>query len=407
MDYAKEIERLNKLQSHASIQQSNSEAPQPSDVPDDHFSTLETAPLSDVDKQKAKRILFGTISVSVVFLLWFAWRNFQGVWDGYYLKPFHAMFVVFPLIMAIFAVQLGCMMSRRIEQPELTSSLNAENWRKNVTRWSWVIPVVMVSSFASEFLLRDGIPVGQLLGRTKPTEVINAVIKAGSTVTTSDPTYPAVLQATDRGDIAAIAQLKSNHQDVQAPNTNGYTALHLAAARGAVPTMIALLDAGALVNAPALGIQGHGRTPLDSAVFEDKVEAVKLLLTHGARIAAADQGGWIALHYAVHHRANQSLTVLLEAAKQQGVDLNARAMGSRGETALMKAAERSHLEGIRLLVNAGAQIDTLDKHGKNALDYAEFFKQKEASDLLCSLGAKPTALDTTAPNNEVSKRSKC
>jgi ankyrin repeat protein len=60
-----------------------------------------------------------------------------------------------------------------------------------------------------------------------------------------------------------------------------------------------------------------------------------------------------------------------------------------------------------LLVQAGASVDMLDKYGKNALDCAEFFKKPEASDLLCSLGAKPTPLDPNPANRETSKRSNC
>jgi ankyrin repeat protein len=73
----------------------------------------------------------------------------------------------------------------------------------------------------------------------------------------------------------------------------------------------------------------------------------------------------------------------------------------------MKAAEMNYLEGIQMLVKAGASVDVLDKYGKNAIDYAEFFQRKPSSDLLCTLGAKPTAIDNNAPNREISKRSAC
>jgi ankyrin repeat protein len=181
----------------------------------------------------------------------------------------------------------------------------------------------------------------------------------------------------------------------------------MAAARGAVPILQALIVSGADVNATADSEQGMGRTPLDSALFEDQVDAVKLLLAGGAKLDAADQTGWQPLHYAAYHRATRSMPLLIALAQQKELSIDVRAMGRRGETALMKAAEMNHLEGIRLLVQAGANVNMLDKYGKNALDYAEFFKKPEASDLLCSLGAKPTPLDPSAPNRETAKRSAC
>jgi ankyrin repeat protein len=219
--------------------------------------------------------------------------------------------------------------------------------------------------------------------------------------------YPELLRAVDHNDLPTIRALAAAKQDMNVRNVNGYTGLHLAAARGAMPILQALIVSGADVNATADGEQGMGRTPLDSALFEDQVDAVKLLIAGGAKLDAADQTGWQALHYAAHHRATRSMPLLIAVAKQQKLPIDVRAMGRRGETPLMKAAEMNHLEGIRLLVQAGASVDMLDKYGKNALGYAEFFKKPEASDLLCSLGAKPTPLDPSAPNRETTKRSAC
>jgi ankyrin repeat protein len=390
------------------------------------------------------------VVVLVLVLLAFAWSGLDDAWDGYYLNPFAAMFVAVPLLMAVSVLCIRHLLLQKIYAPDSVDiAQTGAIWRGKLR---WVNPsmmVLMLGSFAAAALLPDGLPVGLWLGLPEPTvaysadsavaaaaDATQAAEVAGATEAVADATevtgtaasiagisaeqpnlaaaaiasadeYPALLRAVDRNDVPSIYAVAAAKQDMNVRNANGYTGLHLAAARGAVPILQALIVSGADVNASADGEQGMGRTPLDSALFEDHVDAVKLLLAGGAKLDAADQTGWQPLHYAAYHRATRSMPLLIALAKQKELSIDVRAMGRRGETALMKAAEMNHLEGIRLLVQAGANVDMLDKYGKNALDYAEFSKKPEASDLLCSLGARPTPLDTSAPNHETTKRKAC
>ena len=63
--------------------------------------------------------------------------------------------------------------------------------------------------------------------------------------------------------------------------------LHVAATRGELDEMTALLDGGAFVNARG----EHGHTPLLSAVGQGHFEAVRLLLKHGALPTAKNDWG--------------------------------------------------------------------------------------------------------------------
>ena len=73
---------------------------------------------------------------------------------------------------------------------------------------------------------------------------------------------------------------------------------------------------------------------------------------------------------------------------EAGADLNSVSR-DRGSTALMDAAARGDQEICRLLIEAGATIDTVGKDGQTALMLAVGAKSEEVSALLLEGGADP------------------
>ena len=117
--------------------------------------------------------------------------------------------------------------------------------------------------------------------------------------------------------------------DVNAPNDEGNTPLHLAASSGSytAPAIIELLaDAGADVNALNRG----GETPLHAALRSrsERSDHVAALLEAGADANVRDDRGWTLLHVAASHSRTNSLSLLVQA----GVDPDAR--NDDSETAL-------------------------------------------------------------------------
>lgn len=73
----------------------------------------------------------------------------------------------------------------------------------------------------------------------------------------------------------------------------------------------------------------------------------------------------------------------------------------------MMAAENGNIPMMELLISMGASVSIIDKMGKNATDYAEFFRKADASDFMCKRGVEPTSIDRSARNSETSKRANC
>jgi len=66
------------------------------------------------------------------------------------------------------------------------------------------------------------------------------------------------------------------------------TPLHVAAVRGDIAAIAALLDAGAEIQSRG----EHGYSPLHEAVEQGHIEAVRLLLERGASVTATNDDGY-------------------------------------------------------------------------------------------------------------------
>ncbi|KAG4222700.1 hypothetical protein PC116_g28826 [Phytophthora cactorum] len=103
-----------------------------------------------------------------------------------------------------------------------------------------------------------------------------------------------------------------------------------------------------------------GRTPLMHAVISGHEDVVQLLLARGARIAAVDRDARSVLHWAALYQREGMLRMFLErrsdssAEDQPDVD----AYDDSGWTPLHMAICRDFEAGVRLLLKAGARLDS-------------------------------------------------
>eukprot|EP01105_Mastigella_eilhardi_P025706 TRINITY_DN707_c0_g1_i5.p1 TRINITY_DN707_c0_g1~~TRINITY_DN707_c0_g1_i5.p1 ORF type:complete len:2532 (-),score=631.38 TRINITY_DN707_c0_g1_i5:1348-8943(-) len=156
-------------------------------------------------------------------------------------------------------------------------------------------------------------------------------------------------------------------------DSNGNTALMLAASRGLGIVVSTIVDVGssnkaswkALVNMQNNG----GDTALNIACQHEYLSIVEQLLAVGADPNIADKQKLAPLHYIAHSR-NAKVAKLLLAAKA-----NVNSTGSRSRTPLHLAVNASSVDDASfdiedVLINAGADVNAVDNLGRNPLHYA-------------------------------------
>ena len=114
----------------------------------------------------------------------------------------------------------------------------------------------------------------------------------------------------------------------------------------------------------------------------------KLLLIAGSDINAVDSHGNTPLHNSCYHNS-PSFTALLIS---KGAFLDARSKNL--DTSLDYATESGHLEIVKLLINAGADVNLTGENGWSPLHNAASISRKIAIDvvkILLDAGANPSA----------------
>lgn len=112
-----------------------------------------------------------------------------------------------------------------------------------------------------------------------------------------DDHYTPLHLASGHGRLEIVEYLIATGADYTAVDENGESALHLAAMAGHEKVVAMLLDAGS----PA-GLQSReGYTPLHMAAQHGHATTAELLLVRGANAAAASSSGATPLHWAAHH----------------------------------------------------------------------------------------------------------
>uniref|UniRef100_A0A3Q1EJA5 Ankyrin repeat domain 50-like n=1 Tax=Acanthochromis polyacanthus TaxID=80966 RepID=A0A3Q1EJA5_9TELE len=154
-----------------------------------------------------------------------------------------------------------------------------------------------------------------------------------------------------------------------------------------------LLESGVSVNQLS---STDGQTLLASAAHEGSANVAKLLLTHGSDPFISDQQGQTPLTLAARQGHVKVLSVLLEWAKNQDPETAARMMehvDHEGWTALRSAAWGGHSEAVRLLLDAGADVNGCDSAGRTALRAAAWGGHEQIVLTLLDYGAQVDKAD--------------
>lgn len=175
-----------------------------------------------------------------------------------------------------------------------------------------------------------------------------------------------LVNACERGDLAAVEQQLLGNADVNAKDDKLRTGLHFACQQGNHKIVQLLLKHGADVNA----LDQDWRTPLMLASLLPKpiMDTFRLLVAAKPQLELRDKSGQTLLWYALRPTHREILQLLLE----NGVDA-AAVKTSTGETPLIRLAateSKDRLSGAmqtaQLLIAKG-NINSVDKNGLSAL----------------------------------------
>jgi len=214
---------------------------------------------------------------------------------------------------------------------------------------------------------------------------VNAPASDGST---------ALLWAVYNSDIDMVRSLVAAGAKVDVPNRYGVTPLLQASRTGDMPILEALLKAGA--NAK----QAHadGETPLMAAARAGRVDAVRLLLTRGVDINQTDANlEQTALMWAAAEGHVDVVNALLEAGAKPNLQAARTKITDRrhadhptgGFTALMWAARNGHEDVVKALVKGGADLKATNGDGATATMLAIANDRLDMANLLLDLGSDP------------------
>jgi ankyrin repeat protein len=170
-----------------------------------------------------------------------------------------------------------------------------------------------------------------------------------------------LVDAARNQDQARVRGLLNRRADVNVRSDDGSTALLWSAHWNDVETARLLIRAGANANVA----NDFGMTPLSRACTNGSAPLVELLLGAGANPDTAIATGETPIMTCAGSGAADAVRTLVA----RGADVNAKEP-SQNQTALMWAAAERYPNVVRLLIEAGAQLQARTKQGFTALHFA-------------------------------------
>ncbi|XP_069753251.1 protein phosphatase 1 regulatory subunit 12A-like isoform X2 [Narcine bancroftii] len=207
------------------------------------------------------------------------------------------------------------------------------------------------------------------------------------------------LAACSSGDQDEVEKLLQKGADINYTNVDGLTALHQACIDENLNMVTFLLDHGANVNQP----DNEGWTALHAAASCGFMEITQYLIKQRANVAAVNSEGELPIDIA---QGEPMEKMLKEVIKKQGIDVevarkeeeqrmiqDARQWLNRGRledvrhpktgaSALHVAAAKGYLEVMKLLIQAGFDVNSRDNDGWTPLHAASHWGKEEVCRLL-------------------------
>ena len=160
----------------------------------------------------------------------------------------------------------------------------------------------------------------------------------------------------------------------------GWSCLHHAAVSGDKEWVIELLDDGADLEARS----SEWKTPIYEAAKQGETNIVKLLHERGADINSRNSRlGFTPVHVAAEYNHHDTLEYILS----KGVDVNVKNAWLQTPLSQVSWKQQTDVEIFKVLVDAGAEINTRDNKGFSPLHKTAYAGKIEATHYLISKGA--------------------
>ena len=162
------------------------------------------------------------------------------------------------------------------------------------------------------------------------------------------------------GKLHAVKWFLEKGATVASECNKGWNTFHYAA-QGGDTDIISLIHA----HLPNIESKtGEGHTPLMVAAFYGKLHAVKWFLEKGATVACEDKIGWNTLHCAAKGGDPDTIDLILTHLP----DIESKT--ADGQTPLIIAVLLGKLQGVKCLLERGANPSAKDNHGEDSIHHA-------------------------------------
>ncbi|XP_054614273.1 ankycorbin isoform X2 [Dunckerocampus dactyliophorus] len=193
-------------------------------------------------------------------------------------------------------------------------------------------------------------------------KVASLVAKKGASAIKLDSEGKSALHlAASRGQTDCLSVLLAHGTDPTVADASGLIPLHLAAKNNHVECCKKLLQAKCPVDA----VDGSGRTALHHAALGGKIQTVQFLCEFKSPINLKDADGHTPLLLAARRGYAEVCSTLLDNGAEISISDNS------GRTALMLATESNAVPVIKVLLQRGALLNAVDAQGHDVTHYAK------------------------------------
>ncbi|XP_015796392.3 ankycorbin isoform X1 [Nothobranchius furzeri] len=221
-------------------------------------------------------------------------------------------------------------------------------------------------------------------------KVVSLLSKKGANAVKLDSEGKSALHvAAARGQTECLAVILSHGADLSVTDAAGFSPLHLAAKNNHVECCRKLIQN----KCPVDTMDSLGRTALHHAAAVGNVQIVQLLCEVKSPINLKDTDGITPLMLSARHGHNEVCSNLLDC----GAEINTS--GNTGRTALMLATESSSVSVVEVLVQRGADVFAVDSEGNDVFHFVQLSANSEAKPALLAALDRHLHLDTKSPKS--------